>query len=121
QASKKILEDLEETDSDLAEEIKSRLVRFEDIIYLLDRDVQYILSQVDMETVAKALKLANEEVKNKILNNLSKRVYKEDIEPILSGKPIRVNEIEEAQSDIVKEMKKALDNGKIFFSDEYIQ
>jgi flagellar motor switch protein FliG len=121
QASKKILEDLEETDNDLAEEIKSRLVRFEDIIYLLDRDVQYILSQVDIETVGRALKLANEEVKNKILNNLSKRVYKEGIEPILSGKPIRVNEIEEAQSDIVKEMKKALDNGNIFFSDEYIQ
>jgi flagellar motor switch protein FliG len=119
--SKKIIENLEDTDSELADEIKKKLIKFEDVIFLLDKDVQKILSKVDNEIIAKSLKLANEEVKDKITSNISKRIYKEEIEPILSSGPMKVSEVEQSQTEIIKIMRELINSGEIFFSSEYIQ
>ncbi len=117
---KQILDDLEDTDTELADEIKRRLITFDDIIYLLDKDVQLILSKIDIDIIAKALKLSNDEVKEKILRNVSKRVYQEDIEPILSSGPMKAREIEQAQNEIVQVMRSLINSGEIYFSSEYV-
>lgn len=117
---KQILGELEDTDEELAEEIKSRLITFEDLIYLLDKDIQLILSKVDIDIVARALKVANDEVKEKILRNVSKRVYQHDIEPILSSGPMPLREIEQAQNEIVQVMISLINSGEIYFSSEYV-
>jgi flagellar motor switch protein FliG len=117
----KILDNLEDSEPELVNDIKRKLVKFEDIVFLLDRDVQLILSKVEVETIAKALKLANDSIRDKIISNVSKRVYEEYIDPILNKTPVKVSEIEASQGEIVKVMRELIQSQTIFFSNEYIQ
>jgi flagellar motor switch protein FliG len=110
---KNILEKLEEEDPDLAEEIKKNMFVFEDIVQLDDKSVQRLLREVDMADVAKALKNVDTEVQDKIFRNLSKRsqtLLKEDME--FMG-PIRLKDVEEAQSKIVAVIRRLEEQGEI--------
>ncbi|AZR73880.1 flagellar motor switch protein FliG [Anoxybacter fermentans] len=110
---KTIMDELDETDPELAEEIRKRMFVFEDIVLLDSRAIQHVLRIVDMKDVALALKTASEEVKNVIFSNLSKRaaqMLKEDIE--FMG-PVRLREVEEAQQRIVNEIRRLEEAGEI--------
>jgi len=74
---------------------------FEDILTLDNRSIQRFLREVDNNQLAIALKGTNDEVKNKIFANMSKRMaemVKEDME--FMG-PVRLKDVEEAQQKIV--------------------
>ncbi len=108
-----ILETLEEEDPDLAEEIKRRMLVFEDIVLLGDKDIQKVLREIDTTEMAKALKGVNSEVQDKIFKNMSKRaasVLKEDMEYM---GPVRVKDVEEAQQKIVGIIRRLEDNGDV--------
>jgi len=110
---KTIMDVLEKEDPDLAEQIKRQMFVFEDIVLLDDRGVQLVLREVESKDLALALKGANEEVSNKILNNMSSRaagMLKEDIQ--FMG-PVRLREVEEAQQRIVKVIRKLEEAGAI--------
>nr|WP_264357614.1 flagellar motor switch protein FliG [Halothermothrix orenii] len=62
---KNILEKLDETNPELAEEIRKRMFVFEDIVLLDNRAVQLVLRQVDTQDVALALKTASSDVEKK--------------------------------------------------------
>ncbi|WP_027338688.1 flagellar motor switch protein FliG [Halonatronum saccharophilum] len=110
---KKILEDLDEGDPELAETIRQKMFVFEDITLLADRDIQILLRQVDTDDLSLALKTVSDEVADKIFNNQSKRaaeMLKEDIEFL---GPVRISDVEEAQQKIVNEIRKLEDAGEI--------
>ena len=114
--SKRIMETLEEDNPELAEEIKKQMFVFEDILLLDDRSVQLVLREVDMHDVALALKGVADEVKEKILNNLSKRgrgMLEEEIEFL---GPVRVKDVEEAQQKLVAIMRRLEESGEIIIS-----
>jgi len=80
---KTIMEALEEDDPELAEEIRKRMFVFEDIVNLDDRAIQLIIREVESRDLALALKIASEEVSDRIYRNMSKRaasLLKEDID-----------------------------------------
>jgi len=113
---KYIMETLEVEDTDLAEEIKKRMFVFEDILTLDNRSIQRLLREVDNNQLAIALKGTNDEVKNKIFANMSKRMaemVKEDME--FMG-PVRLKDVEEAQQKIVNVIRKLEDAGEIVIS-----
>jgi flagellar motor switch protein FliG len=58
---------------DLVEEIRRLMFVFEDITKLSDKDVQAVLKNVESAQWAMALKGASDELKEKILGNMSKR------------------------------------------------
>ena len=70
---RQIVEGLEALDAELAEEVRSRMFMFEDIVSLEDRSVQLVLRQVDNAELALALKGVSEPVRSKITGNLSER------------------------------------------------
>ena len=70
---KLILEGLEARDQALADEVRSRMFVFTDIVLLEDRAIQLILRGVEMSSLATALKGAGDDAKDKILRNLSER------------------------------------------------
>jgi len=108
-----IIEALEEEDPELAEEIKSRLFAFEDIIYLDDRSVQKVMSQIDTQDLAKALKGASAEVQEKIFKNMSKRagtLLKEDMD--FMG-PVLQADVEHSQQKIINIIRKLETSGDI--------
>ena len=71
---KHIVESLEMEEPELADEIRRKMFVFEDILLLDDRTVQRVLRDVENSDLSIALKSANEDVKNLIFNNLSKRL-----------------------------------------------
>lgn len=110
---KTIIETLEEEDPELAEEIKKRMFVFEDIVLLDDKSIQKVLREVDNADLAKALKAVDDEVREKIFRNMSKRavtLLKEDME--FMG-PTRMSDVEEAQQKIVNIIRKLEDDGEV--------
>lgn len=111
-----IMETLEVEVPELAEEIRKKMFVFEDILLLDDRAIQRVLRDVENNDLAVALKNANEEVKNTIFNNVSKRLavmIKEDMD--FMG-PVRMKDVEEAQQKIVNIIRKLEDAGEIVIS-----
>ena len=111
-----IMETLEVEAPELAEEIRKKMFVFEDILLLDDRAIQRVLREVENNDLAVALKSANEEVKNAIFNNVSKRLavmIKEDMD--FMG-PVRMKDVEEAQQKIVNIIRKLEDAGEIVIS-----
>ncbi len=113
---KRIMENLEIEDPELADEIRKKMFVFEDILLLDDRAIQRVLRDVDNNDLSIALKGSNEEVQNAIFNNMSKRLVtmiKEDME--FMG-PVRMKDVEDAQQKIVTIIRKLEDSGEIVIS-----
>ena len=113
---KHIMETLEIEEPELADEIRKKMFVFEDVLLLDDRAIQRVLREVDNNDLAMALKGSNEQVQNKIFNNLSKRLavmIKEDME--FMG-PVRMKDVEEAQQKIVNIIRKLEDSAEIVIS-----
>ncbi|MDI3269217.1 MAG: flagellar motor switch protein FliG [Bacillota bacterium] len=112
-----ILHSLEETDPDLAEDIKRRMFVFEDLVLLDDRAMQRALREIDLQTdLPLALKVASEEVKGRIVQNLSERA-REHLEEAMSYLgPVRLKEVEEAQQRIVNAVRSLEEAGEIIIS-----
>jgi len=121
---KQILEGLEARDKALAEEIRSRMFVFADITLLEDRAIQLVLRGVEMSGLALALKGAAEEVKEKILSNLSERARENLVEEMDLLGPVRLSMVEEARSTVVQAIRKLEESGQIVIrrdgEDEYV-
>ena len=113
---KHILESLEIEEPELADEIRKKMLVFEDILLLDDRAIQRVLRDVPTDDLALALKSTNEQVQNAIFNNMSKRLavmIKEDME--FMG-PVRMKDVEEAQQKVVNIIRKLEESGEIIIS-----
>ncbi len=111
---KSIIESLVEQFPDLAEEIRKRLFVFEDLIHLDDRAMQKVLREVDLNTdLPLALKVASEEVTEKIFRNLSKRAVENLQETMQYMGPVRLRQVEEAQQKIVNLVRRLEDEGEV--------
>lgn len=111
---KQIFEELSKEDEELVDEIKTRMFVFEDIINLGDREVQRFLADVETEDIATSLKVATDEVKNLILNNVSKRARDVILEEMELMGPVRLSEVEKAQQKLVNVIRKLDEKGEIF-------
>ncbi len=108
-----VLDTLAESDEELAEEIRALLFVFEDIVKLDDRAVQTVLKDVDDADLALALRGVAEEVKEKVLANMSERRAEMLVEEIEYQPPQRKSVVEEAQGRIVAEIRRLEDAGEI--------
>src|SRR5947209_8742784 len=68
-----ILEGLEGRDPALADQVRSQMFVFEDIVTLDDKAVQLVLRQVESAELATALKGIRDDVRDKVLHNMSER------------------------------------------------
>ncbi len=110
---KTIFESLEQENPELADEIKKQLFVFEDIVNLDDRAIQMVLREVDSKELALALKGSSDEVKQKIFRNMSERagtMLREDME--FMG-PVRLRNVEEAQTKVVAVIRRLEERGVI--------
>ncbi|GAA0329802.1 flagellar motor switch protein FliG [Oceanobacillus oncorhynchi subsp. oncorhynchi] len=108
-----ILEALETQDPDLAEEIKKRMFVFEDIVTLDNRAIQRVIREVDNDDLRLSLKVASNEVKDIVFQNMSERMvttFKEEME--FMG-PVRLKDVEEAQTRIVNVIRGLEEKGEI--------
>lgn len=108
-----ILENLAQEDPDLVEEIRRLMFVFEDVAKLADRDIQAILKNVESSQWAMALKGASEDLKEKILKNMSKRAAAMLHEEMEYLGPVRASNVEQVQQQIVDIVRRLEDMGEI--------
>jgi flagellar motor switch protein FliG len=108
-----LLENLAQEDPDLVEEIRRLMFVFEDIAKFSDRDIQAVLKNVESSQWAMALKGASEELKEKILNNMSKRAATLLLEEMEYLGPVRASNVEQVQQQIVDIIRRLEDAGEI--------
>ena len=104
---------LDDKDPLLAEEIRQHMFTFTDITKIDDRGIQLILRECPNERLLLALKSAPEELREKIYGAMSERaseILREDLEAL---GPQKVSDVEAAQRDIVKIVKRLEEEGKI--------
>lgn len=108
-----LLENLAQEDPDLVEEIRRLMFVFDDINKLSDKDVQTVLKNVEAAQWAMALKGASEDLKNKILGNMSQRAAQMLREEMEYLGPVRLSEVEAVQQQIVDIVRRLEDTGEI--------
>lgn len=113
---KLILENLARTDPELADEVRNRMFVFEDIVNLEDRSVQLVLREIDSKELATALKGVREDVRDKVLSNMSERAAATLTDEIELLGPVRLKQVEEAQGNIVKAIRRLEEAGQIIVS-----
>jgi flagellar motor switch protein FliG len=119
-----ILEGLAGRNPELAEEIRSKMFMFEDIVSLDDRSIQLVLRQVETNDLATALKGVREEVRQKVMRNLSERAAENLADEIEMLGPVRLRQVEESQAKIVQAIRTLEESGQIVISrgddDEFV-
>jgi flagellar motor switch protein FliG len=102
---KALLEALELRNPELAEEVRSRMLTFADIVKLEARDVQQVLRGIDAALLAVAMKGASEPVTEIIKNNLSERNQEILNDEIRVLGPVRLSQVEDARAEIVRAIR----------------
>ncbi|HWJ66562.1 MAG TPA: flagellar motor switch protein FliG [Nocardioides sp.] len=110
---RQIVEGLEGLDPSLADEVRSRMFMFEDIVGLDDRSVQQVLRQVDSADLALALKGVSEAVRTKITSNLSERAAENLLEEVELLGAVRLAQVEEAQQGVIRTIRQLEEQGQI--------
>lgn len=108
-----LMDAMREHDEEMAQQIQDLMFVFENLIDVDDRGIQAILREVQQDSLMKAIKGADDSLKDKILNNMSKRaadMLRDDLEAM---PPIRVSEVETAQKEILAIARRLADAGEI--------
>jgi flagellar motor switch protein FliG len=114
--NKSILESLEQESPELVEQIRRLMFVFDDLLKLDDKSIQALLKEVENAQWALALKGASEDLKGKIMGNLSQRAAAMLTEEIQYLGPVRVSDVEAAQQAIVDTVRRLEDAGEIVVS-----
>jgi flagellar motor switch protein FliG len=110
---RELLEELALRDPELAEEVRSRMLTFADLVKLENQDVQLVLRGIDANTLALAMKGAHAAVLDAIRANISER-NRELLEYELEAMgPVRASGVEQARADIVRIIRELEAAGEI--------
>ena len=110
---KSVLDQMDAQDPEVAESVRNLMFTFSDIVKLSDRELQSLLREVDQKDLVVALKGAEDELKTKILNNMSERVRTFISEEMEFLGPMRLSEVEEVQLRIVQQVRQLEEQGQI--------
>ncbi len=108
-----LLDNLGHEDPELVEEIRRRMFIFEDIAKLADSDIQTLLKNVESNQWALALKGASQELRQKILGNMSERAGKMLSEEMDYLGAVKLSAVEKMQQQIVDIIRRLEDAGDI--------
>ncbi|MEI4270707.1 flagellar motor switch protein FliG [Klenkia sp. LSe6-5] len=110
---KSILEALASTDPELAEKVRSQMFVFEDIVIVDDRSMQLVLREVSPADLAAALKGVRDDVRDKVMRNLSERAALDLTDEIELLGPVRAAAVGEAQARVVAVLRTMEESGQI--------
>jgi flagellar motor switch protein FliG len=108
-----VIESIRNHDPDLAQKIMDKMFVFDDVIKLDDKSIQTVLKEVSSDVLIVALKGAQPELKEKILANMSTRAAETLREDLESRGPMRLSEVEAQQKEILKVVRRLVDEGTI--------
>ena len=112
----RILSSIEETNPELAEQIRELMFTFEDMALIDAKQMQLVMKDVDQADMVLALKTASDAVKELIFGSMSSRaaeMVREDLENL---GPAKLSDVEAAQQKIIKVVKKLEEAGTIIIA-----
>ncbi|MCB1135726.1 MAG: flagellar motor switch protein FliG [Chlamydiia bacterium] len=110
---KSLMEEISERDFDLAADIKDLMFVFADILLLDDKSIQEVIKEVDNSDLILALKGANDQVKEKIFRNVSKRQVDTINDELAFMGPVKSSTVNTAQQKIVNIIRKLDEEGRV--------
>ena len=110
---KNVLDQMDGQDPEVAEAVRNLMFVFADISKLTDREIQTLMREVDQKDLVVALKGSTEEMKDKVLGNMSERVRTFISEEMEFLGPMRLSEVEEVQLRIVQQVRQLEEQGQI--------
>ena len=108
-----LLDGVADQDLDLSEQIKNLMFVFEDIVKLDDKGIARLLRDVESKDLAMALKVASDELSEKILGTMSTRARDSLEEEMEFLGPVRVSDVETAQATVVQMARSLEEAGEI--------
>ncbi|NRB38132.1 MAG: flagellar motor switch protein FliG [Pseudomonadales bacterium] len=120
---KLLMEYIAEKDEELAQKISELMFVFDDLSKLDDKAIQRIMRDTSNDVLVLSLKGADEAVKNKIYNNISKRAKEMLEEDMETRGPVKISDVEDAQKQFMEVVAKLADAEEITLGekgDEYV-
>ena len=105
----RLMESLTERDPDLAAQIDDSMYDYTDVLRIEDRSVQKLLGQLEQKVVAMALKSAAEDLRQKVLKNLSERVrlaLNEEMELLTSVTAAKADQARKEIANVIRSQDK---------------
>lgn len=104
---------LQDRSSESAEKIRALMFTFEDLGQLDPGSTQTLIARIDNTKLAMALKGASETLRDMLFSNMSSRAGKIMQEEMEGMGPVRMRDVDEAQTDIVNLAKQLAADGEI--------
>jgi len=108
-----IIEEVSDVDPDLSQQLQDNMFVFDNMIEIDDRGIQLVLREISTDTLIVALKGADESLKEKILQNMSKRASEMMRDDLEAKGPVKLSEVDAAQKEILAVTRRMADSGEI--------
>lgn len=108
-----LMDAIREQDEEMSQQIQDLMFVFDNLVDVDDRGIQAILREVQQEALLKAIKGADDELKQKITKNMSKRAAEMLLDDLEAMGPTKVSEVETAQKEILSVARRLADSGEI--------
>lgn len=122
EARDKVIDEMRKQNPDMTEALLKMMITIEDLQFITPKMLQELLREIDLNDLAKSLRIASKELKNFLFKNISSTMRK-DIEDVLLGPPLPVSKVQEAQEKIMIVVRKKVDKGELIINrgkDEYV-
>ncbi|KZN54962.1 flagellar motor switch protein FliG [Pseudoalteromonas luteoviolacea] len=108
-----LMDSIREHDEEMSQQIQDLMFVFENLMDVEDRGIQAILREVQQDVLMKAIKGADDSLKDKILSNMSKRAADMMADDLEAMPPVRISEVEAAQKEILATARRLADSGEV--------
>lgn len=108
-----LMDAIRDSDEEMSQQIQDLMFVFENLIDVDDRGIQTLLREVPGELLQKALKGADDQLKDKVFKNMSKRAAEMLADDLAAMGPIRISDVEAAQKEILSIARRLSDAGEI--------
>ena len=98
---------------ELADAIQEKMFVFEDFNDIEDRSLQTLLLEVPQDTLIVALKGASPKLREKLFKNMAKRAADGVREDLETRPPVKVQEVEEMQKEVIRIARALADEGRM--------
>jgi flagellar motor switch protein FliG len=118
-----LMDQIRDQDEDMATMIQDLMFVFENLIEVDDQGIQKLLRDVPQDVLQRALKGADEDLREKVFKNMSKRAAEMMRDDIEAMPPVRVADVESAQKEVLTVARRLADSGEIMLSggaDEFL-
>src|ERR1700732_2653915 len=116
QTETRFMTSLEDDNRESAERIKALMFTFDDLVRLDTGSAQTLMRHIDKDKLAVALKGAGEPVREFFMSNMSTRAAKMLIDDMQALGPVRLREVDDAQSQLVNLAKDLAAQGEVMIS-----